>query len=186
MKKTIAFIVLLVTISLNLCALFNTSRCINNPNEKNAFPRALLSIEEEAFSGTALKTVVLPNGFLSIGEQAFENMVSLTDMYIPSTTQNISEMAFSEDSDSLIHGVEDSFVSEWAKTHNVPFVDEEKLRMILANDYLARAHRASMVSKCQVVIIQKNTQKFNKTNEQNVSKRPQDRSELNPIDYRFP
>ena len=86
------------------------------------FPSSLERIEDEAFEGTAVETAVFPEGFVSIGERAFDNACALKDVYIPDTTTYIADSAFSAAADLTIYGLDDSYAEDWAKKHDVLFV----------------------------------------------------------------
>jgi uncharacterized protein YjdB len=57
-------------------------------------PGALREIEEEAFTGTASKAIVIPEGTVSIGKRAFADSVALKQVSLPSTLTAISNDAF--------------------------------------------------------------------------------------------
>ena len=150
------------------------------------FPASLTLIDDEAFSETAVKTVVLPDGFLHIGDRAFSNTAYLSDVYIPKTTEHIADSAFSECCGFTIHGVDGSYASRWAEKHHISFTscdmwsknNESGKRLIrlrvLIEQYI------QLINTSVFVLIEK--RKKDKVR----SMRPQDRPELNPIDYRFP
>lgn len=148
-------------------------------------PLAIQSIEDEAFSGTAVKTVILPEGLQSIGNHAFEGR-ALRDVYIPPSAEYISESAFAQNRSIVIHGVEGSRAHGWAEEHQLPFVEENIWRFFLDHGNTGGVHEVGLASPCQLV----NPDQIGKiapgTEEVHRSKRPQDRPELNPIDYRFP
>lgn len=55
----------------------------------------LKSIRNQAFENCNIGSVLLPEGLQIIGDRAFANNTSLTDVYIPSTVTNISSTSFS-------------------------------------------------------------------------------------------
>lgn len=150
------------------------------------FPLSLREVEEDAFSGTAAETVVFPEGFLSIGENAFSGAGSLTDVYIPESTEYIADSAFSITRDLTIYGVDDSYAKEWAEEHQVPFVTDNIWAALIqsgsslyeqgipTNQYAAAVNPEKMIAVHE------------RSEDEEESRRPQDRPELNPIDYRFP
>lgn len=86
-------------------------------------PKNLEIIENEAFEGTALAKVVLPDKVSTIGNRAFANAPFLIEVYIPESTVQIGENAFDEDSSCLnlkaFHG---SYAQEWARGKKIGFV----------------------------------------------------------------
>ena len=147
------------------------------------FPACLTWIDDEAFSGTAVKTVVLPDGFLHIGDRVFSNTAYLSDVYIPKTTEHIADSAFSEYCKFTIHGVDGSYACKWAEKHHISFTScdmwskntESGKRLIRLGvrieQYMQLINTSVFVLKKKDIV---------------RSMRPQDRPELNPIDYRFP
>ena len=150
------------------------------------FPRSLQKIEEDAFSGTAAEVVIFPDGFLHIEENAFSGAWNLTDVYIPESTEYIADSAFSGTQDLTIHGIDGSYAKEWAEEHQVPFVADNIWAVlsrsgsslneqgIPTNQYTAAVNPEKMIAVHE------------RSDNEIESKRPQDRPELNPIDYRFP
>ena len=149
-------------------------------------PLSLLKIEDGAFSDTVAENIVFPDGLISIGEDAFSGAWKLTVVYIPETTIYIADSAFTDTAHLEIHGIKGSYAEEWAKKQKIPFVEENIWKYILDNvktvsiqglgiDFLYRTVSPERINK--IVPRAKN---------EDESKRPQDRPELNPIDYRFP
>ena len=149
-------------------------------------PSSLMVIEDEAFEGTAVQQVVLPEGLLSIGESAFENAPFLTDVYIPGTTEYIADSAFSMTANLTIHGIEGSYAMEWAQRNEIPFVVDD-----IWNGYALKGKtphpQETPISRFVTVIVLLIAFWFIRSCDyERRSRRPQDRPELNPIDYRFP
>lgn len=149
-------------------------------------PSDLRIIEDEAFEGTSVETVILPDGFLFIGESAFGEVQTLKKVYIPESTIYIADSAFSDDASYTILGLEGSYAEDWAKEHNVPFEEEDIWRHVLHH-----SHRLDGNERKRDIILwtldpfepdrtEKDTQDDNK------SYRVEDRPEFHPIDYRFP
>ena len=146
------------------------------------FPSALLIIEDEAFEGTAVETVVFQNGLVSIGSNAFGDVDTLKDAYIPETTTCIADSAFSAIGDYTIHGVDGSFAEDWAEENGIPFMVDDVWCVVpnvvrSNNTPIEPAYRC--IATLLLVIC------FTFFNEVR-SRRPQDRPELTPIDYCFP
>ena len=149
-------------------------------------PSSLVVIEESAFDGTAARAVVLPTGFLKIEGNAFANVDSLTDVFIPRTTNYIANTAFPEMIDFVIHGEKGSYALEWAQEHSVRF-DTEVDRTVPPINRLLWGLQTVMSSLFGCIITPEMIRKIiPKAEDEDKSWRPQDRPELNPIDYRFP
>lgn len=165
----------------------NTNADKTNPDDSATFklPSSLVTIENEAFEGTAVETVVLPDGLIDIGPGAFEAVATLKDVYIPDTTTYIADSAFAITSDLTIHGVEGSYAKEWAYRHEVSFVADN---IWTVTSQIRDAHNLQInpaywqYITLLVLIISIAFYVFYDYR----SRRPQDRQELNPIDYCFP
>lgn len=155
------------------------------PEETFVLPNKLVRIDKEAFAGTNTNVVILPYGVQSIGDKAFESNSSLTDIYIPSSTEYIAETAFFKDTKLIIHGLEGSYAEEYAKTHRIPFVIDD-----IWNQMFISGRTVSLlviIDKSVYKILDKGILKTLPGGRYHfISRRPQDRPELNVIDYRFP
>lgn len=149
------------------------------------FPSSLRMIEEDAFSGTAAETLILPEGFLLVLDNAFAGTDSLSNAYIPWTTVYIADNAFSGDSGLVIHGIEGSYAHNWAKKHDISFAAEDIWRLTFHNDKTTDARQAGLTVRRRTVVPDISTI-VPRAEYTYASMRPQDRPELNPIDYRFP
>lgn len=149
-------------------------------------PSSLQVIDEEAFSGNAVSTVILPDGFLWIESDAFACNPSLTDVYIPETVRHIADTSFPTDGDIVVHGIEGSLAEEWAEEHRVSFVAEDIWKHILDNSETVNIHGAGVDPLNRMVSPDRTRKIVPGAEHADESKRPQDRPELNPIDYRFP
>lgn len=157
-----------------------------SPQDTFVLPLSLREIEEDAFSGTAAETVILPKGFLKIDQNAFEGAWRLTDVYIPDTTECIADSAFSATSNLTVHGMDGSYAKDWAYRHEIPFVVDnvwyvipESGRLHTVRTYPTSRHIATVV----LIIL---FELFGLSYYEVRSRRPQDRPELYPINYRFP
>ncbi len=150
------------------------------------FPISLQEIEEGAFSDTAAENIVFPDGLVYIGEYAFSGAKKLTDVFIPETTKYIADSAFSTTSNLLIHGVKGSYAEDWAKEHKVPFIEENIWNLILDNCKIISNQDLATDFLYKTVNPERIIKMVPRSEDENKSKRPQDRPELNPIDYRFP
>ena len=85
-------------------------------------PASLQTIEEEAFAGTAIESLVFPETLTDVGDRAFADISALETVTIPTTEGlTVSDTAF-EGSDVLIRGEEGGYAQEWAERNGVPFL----------------------------------------------------------------
>ena len=85
-------------------------------------PGTTKSIEEEAFSGTGIIEVIIPNGTKTIGPKAFANCRSLAVVCIPSSVTSIADDAFSGSGNVAIIAEETCEATEYAKNKDIPYV----------------------------------------------------------------
>ena len=149
-------------------------------------PASLLGIEDEAFSGTSVKTVVFPEGFLYLGSNAFENAKALTDAYISPSTKYISDSAFPLNDALTIHGAKDSYAQDWAEKHKVRFVVEDIWKALPSEGRFDGVRKNRPDSGFWEIPPARDGKYKHRADAPDESKRPQDRPELHPIDYRFP
>lgn len=148
------------------------------------FPSSLKTIEEEAFEGTAVKNVILPDGFQYIGEEAFGGNSTLTDVYIPPSTEYIADTAFPMNSDLVIHGVEDSYALEWAEEHNIRYIVDSIWKSIINNGNRVRIQEIGLAFLFLIIIPKTINQIGSRAQDESI--RPKNRPELYPIEYSFP
>ena len=86
------------------------------------FPDSLISVEEEAFEGTAAVAVYLPDGMKEIGQSAFAGMPRLAFVYIPDSVLRIAGDAFAGVKGMTVFGVSGSYAQSWAQEHGYRFV----------------------------------------------------------------
>lgn len=150
------------------------------------FPYSLKEIEEEAFEGTAVKTIILREHVICIKRNAFSDTAFLTDVYIPAAIEHIGAYVFPEDNTLTIHGVRGSFAEKWAKGRKIPFVND--YTTVLSDKGLKKTQSHNLprerLNLPFYLLIHEKTSKNKKYRERSM--RPQDRTELYPIDYRFP
>ena len=149
-------------------------------------PSSLVIIEDEAFKGTAAETVIFPDGLESIGAEAFANVHTLRDVYIPDTTTYIADTAFTVTPDLTIHGIDNSYAKDWAHEHEIPFVVDDIWTEVVKSGWspAVRVERIRLYIATIVLII---LFEFFRLGYYEVrSRRPQDRPDLYPIEYRFP
>ena len=149
-------------------------------------PGFLEIIEDEAFEGIAAESIAFPDSLLYIGERAFANDLYLKTVTIPESVEYIGEHAFDGSRDLTVYGSANSYAADWAREHDIMFVASEN--DLYYSKGLGKARTAELCILlsficCDPDIILR-LRKWAKN--AGRSMRPQDRPELNPIDYRFP
>jgi len=83
-------------------------------------PAALKEVQAEAFMGSAMQQITIPDGVTSIGSKAFAECPELIMAVIPDSVEEIADDAF-EGSDQvlLLCGSEDSYAAQWAERNEV-------------------------------------------------------------------
>lgn len=146
-------------------------------------PPSLQYVDEEAFAGTSVKTVVFQDGLLQILNDAFAHSEYLENIYIPSTVTLIADSAIPQGRGIVIHGVEGSYADNWASEHRFAFVGCD----IWSSTYSGKAFVNRQLQCLFWIAVFMTVLKLVGV-AQNIFKsmRPQDRPELYPINYRFP
>lgn len=159
-----------------------------SPEDNNTFlfPSSVKIIEDEAFEGTSVKIVILPDGLLYIGARTFDNAPFLTDVYIPDTTEHIADSAFYLTSNLTIHGIDGSYAKDWAYKHKVPFIVDDIWNVFVPGDRSQNTQTNPINRFIATIVLVILFSLFRCCYFELRSRRPQDRPELNPIDYRFP
>lgn len=168
---------------------FSLAEAEKNENAREAvfiLPASLIEIEEEAFSGTGPQTVVFPEGFQRIGDRAFEGAHRLTDVYIPSTARYIADFAFPRTAHFTVHGVHGSYAEEWAEKHRIPFAADDTGHAAVRSGKDTYSRGVLISRRAAAICPEKMITVHERGEGEGKSKRPQDRAELNPIDYSFP
>ena len=188
MNKKRLLILVLFTV-LCILPLFDAACAEEIDSEKErifVFPSSIEIIEDEAFEGTAVETVVFPEGLISIGSRAFENVLDIKDIYIPDTTAYIADSAFSITSKLTIHGITGSYAKDWANSHEIPFVPDNVWNAIVPSGRKSNTRTYSIKKVVAAFVLIILLKYFRLSYYELRSRRPQDRPELNPIDYCFP
>ena len=84
-------------------------------------PTSLQIIEDEAFEGTALVAVDLPETVEEIGDRAFANIPSLRILKIPDNTKRIGTKIVAGSNNVTIAAALGSYARSWAQENGVPF-----------------------------------------------------------------
>jgi hypothetical protein len=131
-------------------------------------------------------TFTMPASLAQIEDEAFADNFALREIWIPASVLYIADNAFEGCNEITILAEADSYAAEWAREHDMAFTpvaesaaERENLSKLLAGEL---AILLSFVSVSPVQLIRLRRRAWNAMR----SMRPQDRAELNPIDYRFP
>lgn len=168
-----------------LCSMIPLVSDSSNVSIKAQFPRALQIIEDDAFSATALEKLVFGDELLYIGERAFQNDSDLKEVFIPKSVLFIGEFAFPENTDLVIYGIRGSYAQKWAEDNYFVFKENDiwtavQLKKTVSLKLILLLWIICFVNEETLLRLSEYTRKYIK------SMRPQDRSELYPINYRFP
>lgn len=148
-------------------------------------PESLIKIEDEAFKNTAAVTVVFSNTLAEIGERAFADVSHLKTVVMLSPIKYIGDHAFEGSENFAIFGFYNSYVVQWAKKHNIAFVKMEDI--VILREKISKNIMAVIYLSLFFTLCSRNTlNKLRHTADITKSMRPQDRTELYPINYRFP
>lgn len=186
MKQLSILMFLLILLSCFLLVLLPWKADKTNNDFVFILPESLVTIENEAFEGIAAESIVSSNSLSYIGERAFANGQYLKAVSVPDSIKYIGDQAFAGNSSLTIYGSANSYAADWAREHDIMFVSS-------ANDvdYSEEFSKSRITGLCSVLSltccspdIMQHLRKRIKNAERSM--RPQDRPELNPIDYRFP
>ena len=152
---------------------------------KFVFPVSLKEIEEEAFADTAVKIAYFEKGLQSIGDNVFAGAMYLTDIYIPASTEHIGAQAIPQNIHLRIHGERNSYASKWAKKHHIPFAPRNIWGTSSTNTWIIKTEK-KYIQGIRPYKAEKENRLHARRADEGKSMRPQERPELNPIDYKFP
>lgn len=98
----------------------SASKVAPTPYPWMVLPESLKRIEDEAFKGSSVVAVWLPDGCESIGARAFANCKNLEDIHIPASVNSIADDAF-EGCGEVSFSVEDmdTYAVEYADQHGI-------------------------------------------------------------------
>ena len=129
MKKVLLFIVSLLCIMAFAISYATAERGIAivlELREKEIIPESKLPesveiIEDEAFEGTALRKIKLPDSADSVGERAFADIPTLREIRISIKTSYIANNAFEGSERTTIIAPANSYARAYAKNQGIPF-----------------------------------------------------------------
>jgi len=111
-------------------------------------PQSLHIIEDEAFRGTAIVTVDIPEAVEYIGHYAFADVPSLKKIELSETTRRIEINAFSGSNQLTISGTFRSYARSFAAINGIPF---SPIAMICAGDYSTNISMYEREKRSQIV-----------------------------------
>lgn len=83
-------------------------------------------IGEKAFANCRKLTVVtLPNTVSNIVSRAFDSCGGLTSLNVPESVRQLGEEVFKDCNTLTVTGVQGSYIDEYLRTENVPFLDDK-------------------------------------------------------------
>ena len=186
MKRILAIMLMLSLIAFFPAGVADAAGTAARQAPVSVFPNSLLYIEDEAFEGTAFQAVFLPDGFLGIGDRAFRDAPSLYMVFIPQTTTSIGTDSFPQNRFFVLHGVKGSYASDWAKQQHLPFIPDYWVAWLLLYRLIQTVLSADATNTIQITALEAGARSKGHSGHADRSMRPQDRPELNPIDYKFP
>ena len=92
------------------------------PDPDFILPAALITIEDEAFTGCAFVYAKLPDNAVSIGWHAFADCPNLAYIYIPALITQIDEEAFGTMQGLTILGKTGTTAETYANDHHYTFI----------------------------------------------------------------
>ena len=106
-------------------------------------------------------------------------------MFIPKSVLFIGDFAFPENTDLVIYGIRGSYAQKWAEDNYFVFKENDiwtaiQLKKTVSLKLILLLWIICFVNEETLLRLSEYTRKYIK------SMRPQDRSELYPINYRFP
>ena len=87
-------------------------------------PDSLQQIGEEAFEGTAIVKIDLPESLTTIEDRAFANIKNLRNVYIPRSTTEIGKDVFVGTKQVTITAAPGSYARNWAQNNGIPFLTQ--------------------------------------------------------------
>ena len=88
-------------------------------DETVILPEGLITVEEEAFAGSGIRYVIVPDGCVSIGIRAFADCSELLAVVMPESVSSISVDAFEGSSQASILTPTGSYAADWAEDNGI-------------------------------------------------------------------
>lgn len=90
-------------------------------SESFVLPANLVTIEDQAFEGTAAETVSFPESLCYIGNAAFGGALSLRQIQVPASVTYIADNAFAGAENLTVFGEAGSYAEAWARVNGFRF-----------------------------------------------------------------
>lgn len=188
MRKNVA-VLLLAFFLLTLIppGLANAQEDNTGPVAVYHLPAAIREIGDEAFAKTGVKAVVFRAGITHVGDKVFSGARFLTDIFIPATMEHLEDSFFPCNPRLTIHWLKNSNVADRVRERQIPFVQPNAENSTLISENATyNESRIPNNWRIRVLASEKQVNLRERGADEGKSLRPQDRPELNPIDYRFP
>ena len=95
--------------------------------KKSVLPISLTIVSEEAFEGTALSAVNLPNSVISVGDRAFSNNDQLLVVTLSDELTELQGNPFAGSQNVTLSGSIKSYGRDWALGHGIRYILEIRL-----------------------------------------------------------
>lgn len=95
------------------------------PAKEFILPSALTSIGDEAFEGTSISFVTIPEGTVSIGDYSFANIDNLKSVKLPEGIVHIGQGAFFGSDQVTISSQPAGYAMKLANNNQIPFIPIE-------------------------------------------------------------
>lgn len=172
---------------------FGYAVCMENSVQTALLPYNLSVVEEEAFAGTALRSVVLPESTTEIGENAFSDNWHILYLYIPANVEYLPENVLENNSNTSIVANAGSYAEQWARANGYRIIYQEVLLSGDASEMFGKFKNEKLETVMfllqafilMLVFLNRKKPNVRRVNEGNTM-RPQERMELHSIQYRFP
>lgn len=151
-----------------------------------SFPVSLLLVEDEAFAHTAFQKIVFQDRLRTVGERAFGGMERLKSVWFPASLEFAADSVFSQSGIQKIYCVEGSYAQHWAERHHVQFETVDSWYTPPMDPFAMLGLQFCAIVLFSLWFHDEYRKIIHYIKSFTLNMRPQDRPELNPIDYRFP
>ena len=172
MKKALA------AIALCLFALAAVSLACAEEDSGIHLPSALLALDDEVFAGTAVEEVYMPKNLVAVGERAFQDAARLTGIHFAGNTLLLPQGGFVRtggrrtlSGEEMPEAAGDPLFCETRQADPTEKNENREAERTAAGD--GAGNKAAPQAKAYHP-------------RENVSLRPQERTELQPVNYSFP
>ena len=156
MKKALLFLLMflcVLTFTISFATAEKETFIITELSDKEIIieaklPESVTIIENEAFEGTALVNVELPNTVTKVGDRSFANISTLREVRIPIATKYIASTAFDGSNRTMITAPANSYARAYARNHGLPF---SPIVMFCATTQVAAVSTLSINRSAEVV-----------------------------------